>query len=92
VGTVARTFPGTPRAHDCNIPQLRTHALRDGEKRGRYFTLEQATEAYPIFTLRLLRRLVEERRIAFSRAGRRIVLAERDIEHYLEAHRVEPRR
>ena len=34
--------------------------------RGRYFTLEQAAEAYPAFTLRLLRRLVQERRIAFS--------------------------
>ncbi len=92
MGTIARTIAGTPRAHDCSIPPLRTHALQDREERGRYFTLEQATEAYPIFTLRLLRRLVEERRIAFSRAGRRIVLAERDIEHYLEAHRVEPRR
>jgi hypothetical protein len=58
--------------------------------RGRYLTLEQAAEAYPVFTMRLLKRLVEERRIAFSRAGRRIVLAERDIEQYLEANRVEP--
>jgi hypothetical protein len=34
--------------------------------------------------------LVEERRIPFSRAGRRIVVSERDIEQYLEANRVEP--
>ena len=58
--------------------------------RGRYLTLEQAADAYPIFTFRLLRRLVEERRIPFSRAGRRIVLTEHDIEQYLEANRVEP--
>jgi hypothetical protein len=57
--------------------------------RGRYFTLEQAAEAYPVFTRRLLTRLVQERRIAFSRAGRLIVLAESDIEQYLEANRVE---
>jgi excisionase family DNA binding protein len=59
-------------------------------KRGRYFTLDQAAEAYPAFTIRLLRRLVEQRRIPFSRAGRRIVLAESDIEQYLEGNRVEP--
>ena len=57
--------------------------------RGRYFTLDQAAEAYPVFTRRLLRRLVEQRRIPFSRAGRRIVLAAADIEQYLERNRVE---
>jgi hypothetical protein len=72
--SVPSTARGSPRSED----------------RGRYFTLEQAAEVYPVFTFRLLRRLVEERRIAFSRAGRRIVLAERDIEQYLEANRVEP--
>jgi excisionase family DNA binding protein len=61
--------------------------------RGRYFTLDQAAKAYPVFTRRLLRRLVEQRRIAFSRAGRLIVLAESDIEQYLETNRTEiPRR
>lgn len=59
-------------------------------RRGRYFTLRQASEAYPAFTLRLLRRLVEERRIPFSRVGRSIVLAEADIEAYVECQRVEP--
>ena len=43
-----------------------------------------------MFTLRLLRRLVQERRIAFSRVGRCIVLSEADIHAYVEAHRVEP--
>jgi hypothetical protein len=52
-------------------------------------TLPQAAEAYPAFTFRLLRRLVDQRRIPFSRAGRRIVLAEADMENYLEANRVE---
>jgi hypothetical protein len=61
-------------------------------RRGRYFTLDQAAEAYPVFTRRLLTRLVQQRRIAFSRAGRIIVLGESDIEEYLEANRVEPPR
>ncbi len=60
--------------------------------RGHYLTLQQVVEAYPVFTLRLLRRLVQERRIAFSRAGRIIVVAENDIEAYLAANRVEPAR
>jgi len=58
--------------------------------RGRYFTLPQAVEAYPVFTVRLLRRLVEQRRIAFSCVGRCIILAEDDIEAYIDAQRVEP--
>ncbi len=60
--------------------------------RGRYLTLQQAADAYPAFSLRLLRRLAQERRIAFSRAGRCIVLAEADIEGYLDHNRVEPAR
>lgn len=60
--------------------------------RGRYLTLQQAAEAYPVFSPRLLRRLVQERRIPFSRAGRYIVLAEADVETYLERNRVEPPR
>ena len=58
--------------------------------RGRYLTITDAAAAYPVFTPRLLRRLVQERRIAFSRAGRTIVFAESDIEAYLERNRVEP--
>lgn len=60
--------------------------------RGRYLSLQQAADAYPVFSFRLLRRLVQERRIPFSRAGRCIVLAEADIEVYLERNRVEPPR
>jgi hypothetical protein len=65
-------------------------SLRTCNARGRYFTLRQTADEYPAFTLRLLRRLVQERRIAFSRVGRCIVLAEADIEAYVEASRVEP--
>jgi excisionase family DNA binding protein len=53
-------------------------------------TIPEAAAAYPVFTARLLRRLVQERRIAFSRVGRTIVFAETDIETYLEQNRVEP--
>jgi hypothetical protein len=60
--------------------------------RGRYLTIPEAAAAYPVFTPRLFRRLVQERRIAFSRAGRTIVFAESDIEFYLERNRVEPPR
>ena len=60
-------------------------------RRSRYFTIPQAVEAYPgVLTERLIRRLVSERRIAFTYAGRRVVLAETDIEDYLEGNRREP--
>ena len=60
-------------------------------KRGRYFTIPQAVEAYPgVLTERLIRRLVAEKRIAYTYAGRRVVLAEDDIEDYLERNRREP--
>lgn len=58
----------------------------------RYFTIEQATEAYPVLTERLIRRLVAERRIPFSKAGRRVILREDDVVAYLDAGRVEPPR
>jgi hypothetical protein len=60
-------------------------------QRGRYFTIPQAAEAYPgVLTERLIRRLVAERRIAYTYAGRRVVLAEADVEAYLDANRHEP--
>ena len=76
-----------------NEPRSRNAARAENVgKRGRYFTIVEAASAYPIFTPRLIRRLVQERRIAFTRAGRAIVLAEFDIEDYLERNRVEPPR
>lgn len=61
-------------------------------QRGRYLTIEQAAAAYPALTVRLLRRLVQERRIPFSRAGRCIVLSEADIDEYFERNRTVPLR
>lgn len=59
--------------------------------RRQYFTIPQAIEAYPgVLTERLIRRLVAERRIAFTYAGRRVILSEDDIEAYLQANRREP--
>lgn len=55
-------------------------------------TLHQVSELYPVFTVRLLRRLVQERRIAFSKVGRTIVLSDVDIDAYIRANRVEPPR
>lgn len=72
----------------------REDRLADGpiRDRGQYLTLQQAADRYPVFSARFLRRLVQERRIAFSRVGRSIVLSEADIEEYLERNRVEPPR
>jgi CRP-like cAMP-binding protein len=72
--------------------RLRSDSAQGVHDRGQYLTLRQAVEAYPAFSLRLVRRLVQERRIAFSRAGRLIVVAEADIESYLEHNRVEAMR
>ncbi|NNN21810.1 MAG: helix-turn-helix domain-containing protein [Acidimicrobiales bacterium] len=74
--------------------QLKTNELvappkKGSQNRGRYLTIQQVPVEYPIFSVRLLRRLVYERRISFSRAGRYIVFSETDIESYLEKNRVE---
>ena len=74
--------PMAPRKAGGNAPG-------SASRRGRYFTLVQAAREYPVFTVRLLRRLVQQRRIAFSRVGRSIVLAEADLEAYIETNRVE---
>jgi hypothetical protein len=72
-------------------PRSGTAAASPPRRRGRYFTIPQAAQAYPgVLTERLIRRLVAERRVAYSYAGRRVVLAEADIEAYLDANRHEP--
>jgi hypothetical protein len=90
--TVSRSVPraGEPAVSD----QRSRQPAQDPEPpaRGRYLTLQQAAEAFPAFSPRLLRGLVQERRIPFSRAGRCIVIAEADIHAYLERNRVEPPR
>lgn len=55
--------------------------------RGQWFTLRQAAAAYPIFSERLLRRLCQERRLPFSKAGRLTVVSEADLLSYLESNR-----
>jgi hypothetical protein len=74
----------TPGTTDTSTPR------QTDRDRGKYFTLRQVVEAYPALTPRLVRRLVQQRRISFSKVGRVIVLAEADIEAYIEAHRIEP--
>ena len=41
-----------------------------------------------VFTVRVL---IRQRRLAYHRIGRRIVLDRQDLEEFLRAHRVEPR-
>ncbi len=60
--------------------------VRDGD----YLFLQDVPVKYPVFSIRLLRRLVQERRIPFSKAGRAIVFSTNDIEDYLEQNRVVP--
>ena len=55
----------------------------------RLLTIDQAADQLGTGP-RFVRRLVAERRIAYSYAGRRVVLAEADIEAYLDANRHEP--
>ena len=72
-------------------PRSGTAAPSPPRRRGRYFTISQAAQAYPgVLTERLIHRLVAERRVAYSYAGRRVVLAEADLEAYLDANRHEP--
>ena len=55
----------------------------------RLLTVAQAAERLNT-TERFVRRLVEERRIAFTRLGRHVRLAESDLEAFVTAGRVEP--
>lgn len=41
-----------------------------------------------VFTVRVL---IRQRRLAYHRIGRRIILDRQDLEQFLRAHRVEPR-
>jgi excisionase family DNA binding protein len=55
----------------------------------RLLTVAEAAERLNT-TERFVRRLVEERRIAFTRLGRHIRLAESDLDAFVAAGRVEP--
>lgn len=63
----------------------------DHKKRAqdRLLTVEQAAE-YMNTTVRFVRRLIAERRIAFVKLGRHVRLSTSDIDMFVEAGRVEP--
>lgn len=54
-------------------------------------TLKQTVEANDWLTERYARRLIEERRIPFTKVGNRILIDQRDIDAYVGANRVEAR-
>ena len=54
-----------------------------------YLTVPEAAQ-YLNTTVRFVRRLIEERRIAFHRLGRHVRLAKADLDSFIEAGRVEP--
>lgn len=54
-----------------------------------YLTVEETAEQMNV-PVRFVRRLVEERRIAFHRFGRHIRLAAADVDAFMSAGRVEP--
>jgi excisionase family DNA binding protein len=56
-----------------------------------YLTVEEAAD-YLNTSVRFVRRLIEERRIAFHKLGRHVRLKLVDLEEYVSAGRVEPRR
>jgi excisionase family DNA binding protein len=52
-------------------------------------TVDQAAEAMGT-TSRFIRRLIAERRIAYTKLGRHVRIAESDLINYVTAGRVEP--
>jgi excisionase family DNA binding protein len=56
-----------------------------------YMTVEEAA-AHMNTSVRFVRRLIEERRIAFHHIGRHVRLALEDLDAFIQAGRVEPRR
>jgi excisionase family DNA binding protein len=56
-----------------------------------YMTVDEAA-AHMNTSVRFVRRLIEERRIAFHHIGRHVRLALEDLDAFIQAGRVEPRR
>jgi excisionase family DNA binding protein len=56
-----------------------------------YLNVQEAAD-YLNTSVRFVRRLIEERRIAFHKIGRHVRLRQADLEAYVNAGRVEPRR
>jgi excisionase family DNA binding protein len=55
----------------------------------KYLTVPEAAQ-YLNTTVRFVRRLIEERRIAFHRFGRHVRLEKADLDEFVAAGRVEP--
>ena len=60
------------------------------ERAAHRLSVEQAAPLLGV-SVYLVRSLVRQRRLAYYRVGRRIVLDRDDLEQFLKAHRVEPR-
>jgi excisionase family DNA binding protein len=76
---------------DAKLSQ-RADSTRPGEwvsESGKLYTVAQAAERLNT-SVRFVRRLIADRRIAFVRLGRHVRLAEEDIAAFIEAGRVEP--
>lgn len=63
--------------------------MREVSTLDKLLTVPQAAERLNT-TERFVRRLVEERRIAFTRLGRHVRIAESDLDAFISAGRVEP--
>lgn len=57
----------------------------------KYLTVQEAAD-YLNTSVRFVRRLIEERRIAFHKIGRHVRLHLVDLEAYVSSGRVEPRK
>lgn len=55
----------------------------------KYLTVAEAAD-YLNTSVRFIRRLIAERRIAFHKAGTHVRLAVADLDNYMQAGRVEP--
>ena len=62
-----------------------------GKDRGRLLTVQQAGD-YIATGERFVRRLIAERRIPVHHLGRHVRIAERDLDHFIEAGRQEAMR
>jgi excisionase family DNA binding protein len=63
--------------------------MANGRAADRLLTAEAAAERMST-SVRFVRRLIAERRIAFVKLGRHVRIAEADIDAFIEAGRVDP--
>jgi excisionase family DNA binding protein len=76
---------------DAELSQRAVAAPADewASETGKLYTVAQAAERLNT-SVRFVRRLIADRRIAFVRLGRHVRLAEEDVAAFIEAGRVEP--